>query len=131
VITGTTLAAAARLMDSHGVKRLPVVDDDARLIGIVSRGDLLKTHLRPDDEIEADLAGGALRDVIGAEAAAVTAAVTDGVVTLTGKVDRWSTTAVAERVARQVPGVVEVVDKLRFDYDDREVLGAGIPSAIA
>jgi hypothetical protein len=31
----------------------------------------------------------------------------------------------------QVPGVVEVVDKLSFDYDDRQVLGAGIPSAIA
>lgn len=131
VATGTTIAAAARLMDSRAVKRLPVVDGDGRLIGIVSRSDLLKTHLRPDDEIEADLAGGALRDVIGAEATAITAAVTDGVVTLTGKVDRWSTTAVAERVARQVPGVVEVVDNLTFDYDDRQVLGSGIPSGIA
>jgi hypothetical protein len=46
-------------------------------------------------------------------------------------VDRWSTTAVAERVARQVPGVAEVVDNLTFDYDDRQVLGSGIPSGIA
>jgi CBS domain-containing protein len=129
--SGTTVAAAARLMDKDGVKRLPVVDDKGRLIGIVSRSDLLKTHLRPDEDIQADLAGGALRDVIGAEARAITAEVTHGVVTLSGKVDRWSTTAVAERVTRQVPGVVAVVDNLTYDYDDREVLGAGMPSAIA
>ena len=131
VTSGTTLAAAARLMDSERVKRLPVVDDGGRLIGIVSRSDLLKAHLRPDDEIQADLAGGALRDVVGAEAKSITAQVSQGVVTLTGKVDRWSTTAVVERVTRQVPGVVAVVDNLTYDYDDREIIGAGLPGAIA
>lgn len=44
VPAGTSLAAAARLMDSEAVKRLPVVDDLGRLIGIVSRGDLLKVR---------------------------------------------------------------------------------------
>jgi CBS domain-containing protein len=60
-VAGTPIAAAARLMDAEGVKRLPVVDDLGRLIGVVTRGDLLKVHLRPDDDIQNDV----LVDVLG------------------------------------------------------------------
>jgi CBS-domain-containing membrane protein len=51
----TTVAAAARLMDADGVKRLPVVDELGRLIGIVSRADLLRVYLRPDGAIRRDV----------------------------------------------------------------------------
>ncbi|MET8152956.1 CBS domain-containing protein [Actinoplanes sp. NPDC049668] len=44
-LADTSIAAAARRMDSEGVKRLPVTDDLGRLAGIVSRADLLKVHL--------------------------------------------------------------------------------------
>jgi CBS domain-containing protein len=47
-----SLVEAARTMDARGVKRLPVVDDLGRLVGIVTRGDLLKVHLRPDADEE-------------------------------------------------------------------------------
>jgi CBS domain-containing protein len=130
-LSATSIAAAARLMDSQSVKRLPVVDDLGRLVGIVSRGDLLKVHLRPDDEIRADVETGVLRDFIADESKTVQVEVTDGVVTLTGKVDRWSTTAITDRLTRQVAGVVEVVDKLTFEFDDRNVLGAGMAFGIA
>jgi len=127
---GTSIAAAARLMDGEGVKRLPVVDDLGRLVGIVSRGDLLKVHLRPDDDIVADVRG-VLGPYLSEEDRAVTATVTEGVVTLTGRVDRWSTTDVVDRLVRQIPGVVDVVDEMEFDYDDRNVLGTGIAYGIA
>ena len=52
-------------------------------------------------------------------------------VTLTGRVDRWSTTDVVDRLARQVAGVVDVVDQLEYDYDDRAVLGTGLAYGIA
>ena len=52
-------------------------------------------------------------------------------VTFTGRVDRWSTTDIADRLTRQVAGVVDVVDKLEYDYDDRNVLGAGMTYGIA
>jgi CBS-domain-containing membrane protein len=130
-LVGTSIAAAARLMDREGVKRLPVVDDLGRLVGIVSRGDLLKVHLRPDDEIRADVEIGVLRDFIADESKTVQVEVTDGVVTLTGKVDRWSTTAITDRLTRQVAGVVEVVDKLTYEFDDRNVLGAEMAFGIA
>ena len=53
-----TIAAAARLMNSHHIRRLPVVDADGKLAGIVSRRDLLGIFLRPD----ADIAAGGRRD---------------------------------------------------------------------
>ena len=50
-----TLARAAREMHTRGFKRLPVVDESGRLVGIVSRGDLLKVFLRTDDELAAEV----------------------------------------------------------------------------
>ena len=46
-----TIPAAARLMNTHHVRRLPVVDEDRKLVGIVSRRDLLSVFLRPDADL--------------------------------------------------------------------------------
>jgi CBS-domain-containing membrane protein len=116
---GTPIAAAARLMDAEQVKRLPVVDDAGRLVGIVSRRDLLRVHLRPDDDIRADIATDVLPALSADAAAAVTIEVAAGVVTMTGHVDRWSTADWARRLARQIPGVVEVTGECQYDRDDR------------
>jgi CBS-domain-containing membrane protein len=118
-------------MDSEGVKRLPVTDNLGRLVGIVSRGDLLKVHLRPDDEIHADVWSGVLVPFLADEAKTVQLTVEDGVVTFTGRVGLWSATDIADRLTRQVPGVVEVVDKLEYDHDDRDVLAIGMAFGIA
>ncbi len=131
VPSGTSIPAAARLMDGESVKRLPVVDDLGRLVGIVSRGDLLKVHLRPDDDILADVRTGVLAPYLADEGGAVRAEVTEGVVTLTGRVDRWSTTDIADRLVRQIPGVVDVVNQLEYDFDDSNVLGTGLAFGIA
>lgn len=126
---GTPITEAARLMDREGVKRLPVVDDADRLVGIVSRGDLLKVHLRSDEAIRSDIESGVLRSFLIDDAAAVTVAVDDGMVTLAGRVDRWSSAEIAERLSRRVPGVVEVTSSLSYRFDDREIgvrLGSGV-----
>ncbi|BCJ49117.1 hypothetical protein Asp14428_05920 [Actinoplanes sp. NBRC 14428] len=131
VVGGTAIAAAARLLDREEVKRLPVVDDLGRLIGIVSRGDLLKVHLRPDEDIRADVEQGILKIYLPDDVARVEVTVTDGVVTLRGHVDRWSSADIASRLARQIAGVVRVVDELAFDFDDRNILGTGLAYGIA
>lgn len=37
---------AAQIMDTHSVNRLPVVDDEGKLIGIVTRGDIISAMVR-------------------------------------------------------------------------------------
>ena len=120
VPSGTSIAAAARIMDHEGVKRLPVVDDLGRLVGVVSRGDLLKVHLRPDDEILQDVKSTVLRPFLVDNSPIVHATVQAGVVTISGRVDRWSAADLMPRLARQVPGVVQVDSTLDYDLDDRK-----------
>jgi CBS domain-containing protein len=105
------LGAAARLMNGHHIRRLPVVDPDGALIGIVSRRDLLKVFLRLDEEIAADVHG-MLTGILLAEPAGVTVSVRDGVVTLSGTLARKELIPVAERLATGMDGVVAVVSKL-------------------
>ena len=61
-----TIPHAAQIMTSHHIRRLPVVGEDGRLIGIVTRRDLLSVFLRPDDEI-AEHVRALLDDVLPAD----------------------------------------------------------------
>jgi len=130
-ITGTSIAAAARRMDAEGVKRLPVTDELGRLVGIVTRSDLLKVHLRPDEDIRADIEAGVLHATLAGRADEVTAAVDDGTVTLAGKAELWSTAHEAVRLSKQVAGVVEVIDKVSYDVDDRFSYSPGVAFGVA
>lgn len=122
-------AAARRMLDA-GVKRLPVEDDLGRLVGIVSRGDLLKAHRRADEEILADIENEVVRRFLAEDAAAVTVTVAAGAVTLDGRVDRRSSAEIAERLCRQVPGVVSVTSTLDYKFDDHDVHGLRLGSQV-
>jgi CBS domain-containing protein len=82
-----TLTEAARRMQARGVKRLPVVADSGRLIGIVSRADLLRPLVRPDEHISRDVEEMLERKLL-VDPARVEVEVRDGIVTLTGQVER-------------------------------------------
>ncbi|WP_309299525.1 CBS domain-containing protein [Phytohabitans aurantiacus] len=114
----TLIPAAARLMDAEQVKRLPVINDLGRLVGIVTRSDLLKVHLRPDADIRHDVVEGVLHRVMAVRDGTVRVETHDGIVTLTGELDLCSATRTAVRLAQAVPGVVAVEDRLSFQYDD-------------
>ncbi|MFC0597867.1 CBS domain-containing protein [Streptomyces palmae] len=106
-----TLPQAARAMAVRAVKRLPVVDDEAKLVGIVSRADLLKVFLRSDADIEQEVGRLlAAQPPLLLENAA--ASVAEGVVTLTGDVRDPSLIPVVVRLARSVEGVVDVESRL-------------------
>ncbi|RZU53233.1 BON domain-containing protein [Krasilnikovia cinnamomea] len=121
----TSIPAAARIMDQSGVKRLPVVDDLGRLAGVVSRSDLLKVHLRPDQEILYDIETSVMRPFLADDATTISVAVVDGVVTLAGHVDRWSAVDLVARLIRQLPGVVDVHSTVEAAFDDRELITPG------
>ena len=109
-----TIAAAARLMNAHHVRFLPVVDPVGRLLGIVSRRDLLSVFLRPDAEIALQVSE-IFTDLLPGGAAGLQVAVRNGVVTLTGQPELAADEdliAIAVRLAWDVEGVVDVVDKV-------------------
>ena len=113
-----TVAEAARRLHAAGVKRLPVVDETGRLVGIVSRADLLTVFTRPDQAIRSEI----MDDVIVAGFMMAPSRffihVDDGVVVLQGKVERRSLIPPLVRAVHGVEGVVRVEDRLTFDLDD-------------
>ncbi|MDI9884272.1 CBS domain-containing protein [Streptomyces sp. HNM0645] len=116
---------AARLMEVHGIKRLPVVDETDKLRGIVSRGDLLRIFLRRDDAIREEITREVLQQTLGLAPSEVSVDVREGQVTLDGSVEFRSLVPVVERLCRSVDGVVSVSTHLRYRTDDAEGPGAG------
>ncbi len=112
-----TIPAAARLMNTSHVRRLPVVDEQGKLVGIVSRRDLLSVFLRPDDDIVHD-ARQVLDELPLADPKDVSVAVKHGVVTLAGVIragsaeDDRDLLPLALRLIWDIDGVVDVVNKL-------------------
>lgn len=117
----TPMAVAARRMHEERVTRLPVVTDLGRLVGIVTRGDLLRVFLRPDSEIRRDVVHEVLHRALAVEPGTVRVEVRGGVVTIEGRVERRSTAALAVRICHAIAGVVDVVDQLHYETDDTEV----------
>ena len=99
--------AAARRMVECGVKRLPVVDDD-RLVGIVSRADVLRRMHRTDDELQAEIAAVLADPVRVPETTTVTVGVAHGIVTLRGSVRFPRDLPVLSAIVWRFPGVVDV-----------------------
>lgn len=114
---GCTLDEAARLMASRGITRLVVMDGDT-LTGIVTRSDLLKAFVAPDQEILARVRRDVVDRHLWDDPMAVQVDVEDGVVTLTGQVDKRSTVAFAADLIAAVDGVVAVRNELTWRFDD-------------
>ncbi|MEV5909030.1 CBS domain-containing protein [Streptomyces chartreusis] len=115
VTADSTLAQAARTMARARVKRLPVVDADGRLEGVVSRVDLLKVFLRDDEEIAEEVRREVVAYLFPMPGSAVRVDVLDGVVRLGGRIRDTSLVPVAARLIRAVEGVVDVV----FELDEQ------------
>ena len=110
---GATLGEAARTMARARVKRLPVVDEQGLLQGIVSRSDLLKVFLRDDEDLAEEIRREIVSYLFPLPASAVHVQVHDGVVKLSGRLRDTSLVPVAARLVRAVEGVVDV----DFDLD--------------
>ncbi len=115
---GTTVVAAARLMIRLGVKRLPVVDAQGGLVGVVTRSDLLRVFLRPDPAIRWEVEREVVRGRLGLGPGSVQVEVRDGAVGLRGEVERRSQVPALIRHVQAVEGVVEVDARLTWRIDD-------------
>jgi CBS domain-containing protein len=107
------VAIVVRRMIRHDVRTLPVLKD-GRLVGVLSRHDILSLFDRPDAEIRAEMTALLASPLWMPEGHAVQAEVLDGVVILTGSVLHPSDQRVVSSVVGQLPGVIEVVDRLTW-----------------
>ena len=118
---------AARLMRKQRLQRLPVVDRDGRLAGIVSRSDVLSVFQRSDEEIRREVTQDVIADGFFTDPGRFTVTVHNGIVTLEGAP---GSTLLGTAIAGQVEhleGVVAVRD--RFIYPDRSAPSApSVPS---
>ena len=111
---------AASLIDRHGIRRLPVIDDDGYVVGVVARADLVRAMARSDEDIAS-----AVREtikVVGEQNfPSLDVDAYNGSIRIRGTADRKSTRDLALKLAAQVPGVLEVVDELDWEWDDSHV----------
>jgi len=114
---GATAAGAARLMLEHGINRLPVVAEDGRLIGIVTRADLVRAFTRADHEIAAEIRDDILQRVLWVNPSAFTVSVRDGDVELTGELETEGQVELLGSLVERVPGVVSV--RANVGHSDR------------
>jgi len=126
----TTLTEAARLMHRRHVKRLLVVDDQGRLVGIVSRADLLQAFIRSDDSLAREVRDEVILGTLVIDPDQVHVGVVDGVVRLEGEVETRSLARILTRLVKAVEGVVGVDDRLTWRLDDSRIRPEPTPLAV-
>jgi CBS domain-containing protein len=115
------VAEAARIMTEQEINRLPVLDVDGKLVGIVTRADLVRAFLRSDAEIEKELREGVVLEKLWIDPSELDITVENGEVTLRGKVESKADAELLEYFATRVPGVVSVRSTLRWRIDKPRV----------
>lgn len=111
--------AVLRLLEA-GVKRLPVLDPEGRIVGIVSRTDLLSPFLRTDEDIRKEILEDVILGVMWLGPATFNVSVKQGVVRLRGQLEFRGTKEILVHLVNLVDGVVGVVDELTFRQEDRK-----------
>jgi CBS domain-containing protein len=118
--------AAARMV-ATGVNRFPVVDDTGRLVGIVSRRDVVRIFHRSDNDIARAVDAVLADPLLVPEGHTITATVDRGVVTLDGSVRLPSHLRIVDHAIHEVLGVVDVVNHL--DVADAPIVAAATAEA--
>lgn len=111
------VAEAARMMVERKVNRLPVLDA-SELVGILTRADLVRAFVRPDDELEREIREDVAGRSLWIDASGLEIAVTGGAVTLAGELERPADVELLERLTAAVPGVVSVRSELTSRFGE-------------
>lgn len=111
-------AEAARLMRTANVKRIPIVDNEGNLVGIVSRSDILRAFARPDLDIVSEIEDHVMLKVLWIDSKRVMISVIDGNVVLRGELETKSDAILLEDLTRRLDGVVSVRSELTWEIDN-------------
>ena len=118
VEAGVSIYEAAKIMVVQDIKRLPVIDDEDRLLGIISRADIVSLFTRPDDVIEDEIREDLIRRVLFVDPDEVDVAVHNGVVALVGEIGTRTEARLLEELTRRLDGVIRVDNQLSWRIDD-------------
>lgn len=116
--SASSVTEAARLMTDLDVKRLPVVNPDGSLAGIISRADVMGAFARNDEELRDEIVDDVIGRVMRLEPGSIEVAVVDGVVALAGTVELRSEARLLEELAVRVEGVISVDSNVEYGRDD-------------
>jgi CBS-domain-containing membrane protein len=108
------VSEAARLMYLRRVKRLPVISEAGRLVGIVTRSDVLSVFSKADEEIRREITDGVILDGVRTDPARFTVTVKDGIATIEGTPETAAVGRDIIETARHVEGVVAIRDRLTY-----------------
>jgi CBS domain-containing protein len=111
------LREAAALMLDGGVNRLPVMEA-GRLVGIVTRADLVRAYLKRDEEILRAVRDDVIGHTMWLDPDELRVEVREGQVRVSGTVDRRSTATILEKLIRLVEGVDGVANYVTWEFDD-------------
>jgi CBS domain-containing protein len=119
VVPQAPLAEAARVLHELGVHQLVVVDEKERVVGIVTRRDLLKVFLRSDEEIEREISE-LLGRTLSIPDYVVRVRVRRGLVSLEGELERGALVSLLVELVQRIDGVVAVDNRLSSRAHDEE-----------
>jgi predicted transcriptional regulator len=112
------ITEAAKVMVIQDVKRLPVVDEDNKMLGIISRLDIVAVFTRPDEVIEDEIREDLLRRVLFVDPDDVVVEVEGGVVTFRGEIGTKNESRILEELSRRLDGVMRVDNQLAWRIED-------------
>lgn len=114
------IGEAARSMIENRVNRLPVVDV-GRLVGIITRADLVRAYVRSDEELADAIRQDVILRTLWLDPASFTVEVKDGIASISGHVDRKSTAETVAHATSVVPGIIDVQTTIGWAMDDSRV----------
>lgn len=112
--------AAAKMVE-YGVNRLPVVDEEGKIVGLLSRADIVRAFTRTDAEIMREIRDEVILRTLWISPERVNVTVSKGEVTLTGQVETKTDAELLPRFVERVAGVVSVKSNLTWEYEERKL----------
>ena len=121
IASDATLAEAARVMATNSVKRLPIIEIDGSVVGVLSRADIVAAFARPDELIDDEIREDIAKRVLFVDPESLDISVNDGIVALGGELPTKTDARILEELCRRLEGVVSIDSSLTWKVDDTKL----------